>query len=435
MPLHQHFGTPNFLPYKAAGVRSRVKSFSMRATLNLAVFIVANFMYDDVFKTVGYMYNVEIVPSFFKIIFAASLCLFLTSISNFKDDYIRQTFDICILGIFLPIAVMYCQISTSPMYLLPPFISIIMITLSFRIFQGTRLIKSMSSRDWGSVSFSDLKKLVFYAFIPFMFVAIMFNFERLSFDIFDIYLRVYEIRAETSADGILGYTLGWFILFFPPLFLSRFGRPLKLMAPLLALVGAFVVFNIFGLKSIFLNFFLVAFFALLNGRRGFKYLPQIFFLLLFLLTYLLGPALHPLLDRFFYLVGLNSIYYFDFFSVNPLRFFEGTTLGFGISNYGIVSGYLIDNAYYQGLGTNQSAGYLPSIFSDIGMIGVILSSFIIGFIISVVNTMRIGSDNYAYLVLVAFAFALMNHPLPMLFLSNGLVFVLIFAAIVKRKAL
>jgi hypothetical protein len=107
----------------------------------------------------------------------------------------------------------------------------------------------------------------------------------------------------------------------------------------------------------------------------------------------------------------------------------------GISNYGLDAGYLIDRAYYQGLGTNQSAGFLPTIYSDFGILGIFVFSLIVGLLISLIKSIHTSSTQYTYLLMIAFAFSLMNHPINMLFLSNGLVFILIFAIILRRNRL
>lgn len=408
---------------------------SKRFFLNFLVFTVANVMYRAVFETVGYMYNVNLSVSILNLAISVIFLSLLTFATNFKNIIYQHAFDVCILGMFLPIAVIACQIDWSFRLMLYPFASICIISLAVRLSEASAFIKGMNKRTGHGMSFSKLQKLVIVIFSIFIVTLFSGNLANFSLDLVDIYLRTYEIRADQQGAGFLGYFIGWFILVFFPILLCEVHGRLKFAAPLLALIGATLVFQAFAVKVIFLNFFLIGMFAFIYRKNNFykKYLPQVFFLFLFFITYLMDLLAHPLLDRFFYLVGLNSIFYLDFFSQNSLRFFEGTKLDFGISNYGMDVGFQIDKAYYEGLGTNQSAGFLPTMYSDLGIIGLLLASLVLGGIMALIKSMQSSSDSFTYLVMISLAFALMNHSFNMLFLSNGLAFIIISSVILRRQ--
>lgn len=403
-----------------------------RVVLSLIVFFVANFLYPDVFETVGYMYNVLLDISYVTFFVGALFLIVLIFVTHFKCEILRHGFDIVVLGIYLPVAVIASQTSMSPYYLAYPVISILSMAISVRAFEAVDFVKRLNGRGFGNLS---IERMRYYVFLPYALVMISLfvsSPSALKFNLVDTYINTYDIRSETSGDGFFGYFIGWFVLLFFPLFLSGANTKLKVVAPLFAFLGALYVFQTYAVKVIFLNFFLIAIFAYVYRGRFCSYFPQILFLIIFLVTHLFGWIVHPLIDRFFYLVGLNSIFYFDFFFSNPLRFFEGTKLDLGISTYGMDSGYLIDKVYYQGFGTNQSAGFLPSIYSDFGVFGVFVFSMVVGLIISMIKSIHTSSRLYAYLLMVAFTFALMNHTFNMLFLSNGLIFILFFAFALRR---
>lgn len=404
----------------------------IRVILSLVVFFVANLLYPDVFETVGYMYNVSLEISYVNYSVGALFLIALLCATHFKCDILSHGFDIVVLGIYLPVAVVVAQTSMSVYYLSYPVISILSMVVSVRAFETTGLLKRLNGRGFGNISIERMRLFVFFPYAFVVMALFASSPSAIKFNLLDTYINTYDIRAESSGDGILGYFIGWFVLLFFPLFLSGGDAKLKIAAPSLAFLGAFYVFQTYAVKVIFLNFFLIAIFSYAYERRLYLYFPQIFFLVLFLVTFLFGGLVHPLIDRFFYLIGLTSIFYFDFFFSNPLRFFEGTKLDFGISGYGIEVGYLIDNVYYQGLGTNQSAGFLPTIYSDLGIFGVVVFSMFVGLIISLIKSIHTSSRRYSYLLIVAFAFALMNHPINMMFLSNGLIFVLFFALTLRR---
>lgn len=418
---------------KLSTISSNVGRLTTRVALSLIVFFAANYIYPDVFDTVGYMYNISLSVSYAKYSVGAFFLIVLLSITHFKSPILRHGFDVIVLGIYLPIAVIVTQTSASTNLLLYPVLSILSMSISVRVFEGMRLIKQLNSTGLAHFSLSSLQSYIFVPYALAIIFLILSNPSMLNLNILETYVNTYDIRSENSADGIFGYFVGWFVLLFFPLFLSKVNIKLAVIAPFFAFLGALYVFQTFAVKVIFLNFFLMAIFAFVYRSKYFLYFPQILFFALFLVSYLFGWMLHPLIDRFFYLVGLNSIFYFDFFNLNPLRFFEGTKLDLGVSNYGLDAGYLIDRAYYQGLGTNQSAGFLPTIYSDFGVLGIFVFSLIVGLLISLIKSIHTSSTQYSYLLMIAFAFSLMNHPINMLFLSNGLVFILIFAFILRRN--
>lgn len=418
---------------KLSAINCERGGIKTRVGLSVIVFFFSNLIYPDVFETVGYMYEVTLSTSYLNLTLGALFLIILVAATQFNSLILRHGFDIVILGIYLPVAVVCGQIGAAPYLLLYPIVSILSMAISVRLFEQMTFIKQMNRSGFGITSLSILQS---YVFLPYAAVIILFfasNPSALNFNLVGTYINTYDIRGNTSGEGLVGYFIGWFVLLFFPLFLCKANKKLVFLAPFFTFLGALYVFQTYAVKVVFLNFFLIAIFSYFYGKRYMSHLPQLFFIFLFLCSGLLGWMMHPLIDRFFYLVGLNSVYYFDFFFTNPFRYFEGTKLDLGFSNYGLESGYLIDKAYYQGLGTNASAGFLPTIYSDVGVFGVILSSFAVGLIFSLIKSIRAASEMYSYLLMVAFAFALMNHPINMLFLSNGLIFVLFFLLILKRN--
>lgn len=406
-----------------------------RFIFNLLIFILANEIYPVVFETVGYMYEVKLKVSNFNLLVGSFLLLLLTLATNFKNIIYRHTFDVCILGVFLPIAVVTCQIDSNTLFIFYPFASICVMSLVVRISDASECMKRINKNKKNGVVFSRLQFVFILFFLLIITTQMASDIININFNLIDIYMRTYEIRAEQQVGGFFGYFIGWFILLFFPLFLCKTDGLLRYAAPVVVFMGAFLIFQAFALKVIFLNFFLIFVFAFFYRGDTVvkKYLPQFFFLLIFTMSYLMGLLAHPLLDRFFYLVGLNAIFYIDFFSKNSFMFFEGTKLDLGFSNYGIGVGFLIDNIYYQGFGTNASAGFLPTMFADLGLAGVIFASLIIGWLMTLIKSMQSSSESFTYLVMIALAFSLMNSSFNMLFLSNGLVFIILFSMILRRE--
>lgn len=390
------------------------------------VFVVALLTYPHVYDVVGYMYDIPIGLSIPNLILTAILLFILTSLSRFDNVNFRHGYELCILGIFMPNATMAVITSTPAFVVVIPFVALVAVFLTVRTFSGAAFFKTLASGQVKGFNFVQYRFILTVVEILIIVYALATQGLNLSLNLLDTYFRVYEIREDTIVVGFFGYLLGWFILTFFPIQLAAYGGAFDKRYIAIALLGGLVAFQLFGLKVIFLNFFLLLFFAVLFRARNllFQHGPVVFFLLIFIIVLVIGDDAYMLLDRFYYLVGLNSTFYIDFFSKNPLRYFEGGLLGFGNEVYRTPAGFIIDSVYYTGLGTNQSAGFLPSIFADLGYFGLVAGGIVVGFLLILIHSLRLMSSDYAYLLSIALCFTLMNHSVNMLFLSNGLVIIL-----------
>lgn len=409
------------------------KELLSKVFLNGIVFYLANIAYPNVFNVVGYMYNFQLNFSLTSSIVAILATWFLTIATYSKDISQQHTFDLMVLGIYLPIATVVVQVGLNLIFIIYPFLSILIIRI---------LVSSLQNKDKTSVlntghELSGIRNFVFVSIFVLLLLIILYFLSKysssLSYNLLDTYVRTYEIREDNQASGLLGYVLGWFVLVFFPFMFSFHSKRVRRISYFLAFLGAFLVFQLFARKLIIFNSILLFLFSFSFSRGGLlqRYFPQLFFIAILSLPWFVRFPIEPLVDRFFYLIGVNSIYYFDFFSEHSHRFFEGTKISFGWSNYNMDVGYQIDNVYYQGLGVNQSAGFLPTIYADLGLVGLVFGSVLVGLIISSIRYIGIMDFRLSYLLGVAFTFSLMNHSLNMLFLSNGLVFILFLSLMLK----
>ncbi len=390
-------------------------------------------MYPFVYVDVGYMYKLNLDFSYITISVSAACLVGLTAMSNTRCPSIRHALDIGILGVFMPIAVMAVFLGSSTKWVVLSAVSVAIIVQSTKLAGRLRVFRSLARIGGSAVSFSSAKLAVTLLFVGVV-AAIFFSFRgSISLNLVRTFVETYVIRAEVRTSGLLGYLVGWFPLVFFPFFLEAFGRRGGGVFLLVGATGAFVVFQALATKITLLSLFPLLFLIYSYNKKGVlqDFGPYFLFLFIFLASVASGGLLNPYIDRFFYLIGLNSIYYFEFFSENSLRYFEDSRLDFGISAYGEPPGITIDRFFYDGLGTNQSAGFLPTVFSDIGYVGVFFGSILIGVVIAFLATLPKAYDSYRYLVLVAFALTWMNSPLTTTFLSNGLMFVMLIVLMLK----
>jgi len=412
---------------------SDVRLMLARCLFSLILYGFALWLYPFVYIDVGYMYKLNLNFSVTTIGVGTACLVGLTAMSNARCASIRHSLDIGILGIFMPIAVMAVFLDSSTEWVLLSAASVAIIIKSARLASRWPVFCRLA-RVGGDVGSFRKAKLAVTLLFAGVVAAVLFSFrDSISFNIARTFVETYVIRSEAHTTGLLGYLVGWFPIVFFPFLLEAFGRRGGAIFLLAGAIGAVAVFQVLAIKITLLFFFPLLFLIYTYNKKGWlrDFGPYLLFLCIFLASAAFGKALNPFIDRFFYLVGLNSIYYFEFFSENPLRYFEGSRLDFGISAYGEPPGITIDRFFFDGLGTNQSGGFLPTIFSDFGYFGVILGSILIGLVIAFLATLPKAYGSYRYLVLVAFALTWMNSPITMTFLSHGLMFVILIVLMLK----
>lgn len=363
------------------------------------------------------------------------LLLPLIRISSFESLIHRHSSEIIIFGVYMPIACMVTVTNRSSEWIFLSFVSTFILLGTVNVLGKTKLIQRLNSGVKFGISSTNVYRYIRHIFALALAILVLANYDKINFNIYDTFLRTYDIRAENHANGLFGYFIGWAIFIFFPLLIASGNGKLITYGNSIAFLSALYIFSAFAVKGIFLNYILVLFFYISyhSSIRLREYIPFYFIASILLLGMIAGDIGKALLDRFFYLIGTNSIYYFEYFSSSPLRYFEGSKMDFGISNSGIGVGYLIDQQFYSGAGSNQTAGFLPTMFSDLGRFGVVIGSIIIGISVHIISSLRHGMYVAVYLIAMAFSFSLMNHSLNMLFLSNGLILLYVLVFIIKKK--
>tara|TARA_B110000977_G_scaffold21051_1_gene25151 strand:+ start:14242 stop:15516 length:1275 start_codon:yes stop_codon:yes gene_type:complete len=417
---------------------TNLKILSIRFFYSLLIFIFGLYFYPTVFDSWGYMYSISLGPiPIINSLIITGMLFVLIVFTNYKKTLFRHVFDVLILGIFMPISSMVLLIDSRLEYALIPFISLILITITISALNKS-IIKNLIGggfRDGIPLHyFYKIGLLIFFATIGMLIQQ--FGISNIGNSLLTTFMETYEIRGENRSSGLLGYLLGWTILLYFPILTTLAFERKQYRYLIIGFFGSFVIFQSLALKVIFLNYILLIGFCF--GYSYFKesykvFLPHMAFMFVFLLGVVGDDIGTAILDRFYYLVGLNSVFYFEYFSINPPMYFSGTMLDIGYGNYNIPPGFVIDNAYYGGSGSNSSAGYLPSIFADLRWLGVIFVSILLGLFFMMIESIEDNSPLFAYLLAIALVFALMNHPFMMLFLSNGLIFVLMISFFVRSN--
>lgn len=407
-----------------------------RLMLALLVYIMAFIAFPNVWDTVAYMYIVEVNLSYLECALCFSFIAVLVLVTNFKITIYRHAFDTLILGILTPVSVMTSLFEGFD--ILTSFnisLSILITALSIKYFHSTRFFASLRNGGEFGLSIKEVDS-IYYVLFAIIFAYLVFRFHSdFTFDLWSVFIRTYEIRAEKQVDGLPGYFLGWFVSLFFPVLLANGIKDKSYTLIFISFFSAFFIFQVLAVKVIFLNYILLLCFgiAYVYYEKINTFTPFYFYLiLLFLAIIFEDDSYNMLMDRFFFLIGTNTLFYFDYYSINPLRFFTGTKLDFGLVEYIMEPGIQIDMVYYQGYGTNQSAGYMANMYANLGIAGILLSGLLIGPIMVMIHSISTKSDALAYLFMVALATSLINASFTMLFLSNGLIVVLLTSFLLKK---
>lgn len=408
-----------------------------RLALGFIIYFLAFIAFPNVWDTVSYMYPLNINTSYLKGGIGFLFIVVLILATNFKIVMYRHAFDIFIIGILTPVTVMTSFLEDfgiqASFYI---FLTLLIASFSVKIFHSTFFFSSLRKQSAVGLSYVEFSSIIYILFtLSFVYFALRF-YGDFTLDLWSVFLRTYEIRAEKQVLGLPGYLLGWFSgIFFPVLLANGIVNRNKVLL-ISSFFSAFFLFQVLAVKVIFLNYILLFTFgfAYYYYYRVARYTPFFFYIfLLFSALIFEDDSYRMMIDRFFYLIGTNTILYFDYYSTHPLRFFAGTKLDIGLVEYLMEPGIQIDMVYYQGYGTNQSAGYMANMYANLGIFGLLFSGILIGPTMIMIHSISKNSDMLAYLFLVSLATSLINTSFTMLFLSNGLIFILLASIFLKKE--
>ena len=417
-------------------MRVQYEILIIRLLLTLAIYILAILLFDRVWDVVGYMYRIYIQFSLGLAIYGFLLAAIVVASTNFASVIYRHAFDSMLVGIYLPVAVMSSFRDVDGKYMTYTSITLLIASFGVWVFSRSSAFNLLLSDSQLRMLFQKTYKNIKGIFIITILYFIVVYRGDFSLNIFDVYYQTYSIRAERSVDGLGGYLIGWFTVLFYPFLLSDGFETKNKPTLFAAFFSAYFLFQVFAIKVIFFSFILWWIMGYAQARKlpGYRYTPHLFYLFILAFVPFTSEDYCMLVDRFFYLIGTNCLFYFDFFSIHPLRFFEGTKLGILGKVYGVEPGYLIDLFYYQGYGTNQSAGFVPTMFANVGWIGLWVSAVILAALIVTLHSFSVGSFLLSYLLTVAVSFTLINASLNMLLLSDGLILVVMVFFYLKHKS-
>jgi hypothetical protein len=364
----------------------------------------------------------------------------LVLIVPMNNTFEKHFFLILIIGVYVPITILSNHTSTGQTFSFIVFLSILGSNLGYRL-----LNRFFKFKD--TINFTGFRLLTVDLFLQLNFtislvligyLVLTSTDGLLSFNILNTFANVYAIRSDSALTGLSAYFPGWIIGILVPILVSSFLLRKDLKSFILSIGGVFLMFQVYALKiQIFSLIMLFAFGLLFKYTSVIRSIAvELFFLVVFAISFLGGDLMYAFLDRFFYLPGQLNIHYYEFFSQNPKNFFHGSKLEFLFNEpgYSKPMGYIIDDKFYGG-GMNANTGYLASTYGDLGIYGIVLATVVIAVLAYFLNILFKKSKMIGYLIAVQTAFILINAPLTDIFLSNGIIFLFFLALMMKGDGL
>lgn len=343
----------------------------------------------------------------------------MTSIIN---NSLIQIFNI---GALLPIICVYVHF---PLSIKPIFFGLILNALLMFLIRINFLANLQSLKLIRMSTLASLLPISYFIIVNGYSLSSGFD----GLNIIDAYLNAYSTRAEAKQGGLIGigYLFGWHVFFVLPFIPTIIKR--KRYITYLFLTINYMVFYVHHPVTLnILLFLLVSAYSFVKQLSDSKKV-YIFYIAIPLVLLMNNPLIDLVVNRFFFIIGVNTLFYFDYFSYHDFYLFTGSRLQLTDTQYSEPIGYIIDQFYYQGLGTNQSAGFFANMYANLGIIGILISAAIIALVISMLNSI-VKDHKFKDTLLLILGFLLINIPLQQVFLTNGLFLLLLILTLIDYE--
>lgn len=261
----------------------------------------------------------------------------------------------------------------------------------------------------------------------------------------DVYTQRGEFRRVVS--GVGAYLFFWTAKAINPFFLAKgyVDRSLPLFT--IGILGQLWLFALSGLKSVLFSFLLLGAILIALWRDGQFFGNWVVWGLVGIIgltsavdTYLGATITSSLFVRRLLVVpGLNTAFYFDFFSTNPHVFLGHSILDWAVTYpYETRPAMVIGDAYYghvQGpINMSANANLWADAYANFGVLGILLFTAILGGFLWTVDSVAKGVSLKISTLLLAYpAYMLVNTKLQTTLLTHGLILVFAILYILPRR--
>ncbi len=252
-------------------------------------------------------------------------------------------------------------------------------------------------------------------------------------DIYTVRLAAREVVARQA--GIFGYLLRWFGNVLNPFLLLLGLQQKRAWLIGLAIVGQFLIFSFDATKSTFMSVpYLLGLYILFYWKRW--RLPAVTLFQGSAATLLGSPLLDALLGarvagmyvarRVFYVPGLLTAFYYDYFSTHPHWFWAHTLIGRLIGLWpptgtsARAPGFLIAEVYFNKPSGNANVNFWADAYANMGNAGVLVVTLLLFLLLWLYDSLSLRHTKaMAFLLLGMPLFALTNSSLLTVLLTHG----------------
>ena len=261
----------------------------------------------------------------------------------------------------------------------------------------------------------------------------------------DVYTQREEFRRVVS--GVGAYVFFWTAKAINPFFLAKGYVDRSLPLFMIGILGQLLLFTMSGLKSVLFSFLLLGAILIALWKDGQFFSNWVVWGLVGIIvftsavdTYLRATVTSSLFVRRLLVVpGLNTAFYFDFFSTNPHVFLGHSVLDWAVTYpYDTRPAMVIGDAYYghtQGpIDMSANANLWADAYANFGVFGILLFTAILGSLLWVIDSIAEGSSLKISTLLLAYpAYMLVNTKLQTTLLTHGLILVFAVLYILPRR--
>lgn len=391
---------------------------------------------NPVFQYEGYDANF----STFKMIESYLVLMLIASQVGDTLNAVNVSFHLFLSVLFVPLSTYYVYNEVKPYYYYCQVIAFLLCILVTKtsVNSNTEEVHGLRIKSLSENNIIYLMGL--FVGINMVYLVVKGGIKNFNLDIRKVYVYRASIT-EQLYTGIFAYTLDWAARIFNPMLFVYYYRKESIKGILLTLAVQILFFGFLNGRSIlFYPFLLVTLFIMSKKAKGcsFLYTVQISVLVFSILLFLIARnnltviLIESLLRRAYFVPARLNFVYFEFFSKNPKIKFSNT---FGLENLTKYPYSIHDTSHLIGdyLGKPNMAantGIFATGYMQLGLMGLIIYSILLGLIIRLVGKVDQTKDNWIALSIFELnLLTLVSSDFPTSLLSHGLLMALLLYCI------
>jgi oligosaccharide repeat unit polymerase len=233
---------------------------------------------------------------------------------------------------------------------------------------------------------------IFYVLITFYLVIIRGGIDLRALN----FMTIYQIRAETSLPGGLGYLLNWSAKVFSPFFFAYFYYKSNKKGLLIVLILQLLLYLSFGFKAYLfsIGMLILCIYASKNNKFETTFTNSftglIFGSILVDILGITGSLRNSLPFRMVFVPAQIQFQYFEFFQNREKMFFADGIIGRLLSvesQFDVPVPYVISSYFHDGAVSNSNTGIFSDAYANGGFINMFLFAVLFGIILYLIDSL------------------------------------------------